>query len=142
GSGGTARKNVLDSGTGSRVDDRNVDNQTPRKGFLRCGPLARMAGVSPDTLRHYERKGLLSPGRSASGYREYSDQDLERVRMIRRALAVGFSLDELARMLEVRERGGVPCREVREMAAGKLAAVEAQLGELLTVREELRALLE
>nr|MDQ5839375.1 MerR family transcriptional regulator [Acidobacteriota bacterium] len=87
-----------------------------KKEFLRAGELARAAGVSTDTLRHYERKGVLAcPRRSANGYREYPADALARVRLVRRALAVGFTLDELARILRARERGVAPCREVREL---------------------------
>jgi DNA-binding transcriptional MerR regulator len=113
-----------------------------KKEFLRAGELARAAGVSTDTLRHYERKGVLArPRRSANGYREYPAEALARVLLVRRALAVGFTLDELAQILRARERGGAPCREVRELAARKLASVEERLRELAAVREELRAAL-
>ena len=60
---------------------------------MRSGELARLVGVSTDTLRHYERLGLLEiPARTSGGYREYSSGSLERVRLIRRALSIGFSL--------------------------------------------------
>jgi DNA-binding transcriptional MerR regulator len=93
-------------------------------------------------LRHYERKGLLArPRRSANGYREYPASDLDRVRLVRRALGIGFTLDELARILKVRDRGGAPCHQVRDLAGTKLAEVETQLEELKTLRDELRRLL-
>lgn len=108
----------------------------------RSGELAQLAGVSTDTLRHYERKGVLpAPRRSANGYRVYPPQALERVRLVRRALGVGFTLDELARILKERERGRPPCRQVRRLAATKLAEIETRLSELLIVRDELRATL-
>lgn len=117
-------------------------NESSKKAYVRAGELARAAGVSTDTLRHYERKGVLSaPRRSANGYREYPPEALARVLLVRRALAFGFTLDELARVLRTRERGGVPCREVREMAAGKLSEVESRLRELRVLRGELRAIL-
>ena len=110
-----------------------------KKGFLRAGELARASGVSTDTLRHYERKGVLAaPRRSANGYREYPAEALARVLLVRRALSVGFTLDELAQVLRARERGRAPCREVRALAARKLAGVEERLRELAAVREELR----
>jgi DNA-binding transcriptional MerR regulator len=113
-----------------------------KKEFLRAGELARLAGVSTDTLRHYERKGVLpSPRRSANGYREYPAEALARVALVRRALSVGFTLDELAQILRARARGVAPCREVRELAARKLAGVEERLRELRAVREELRSAL-
>jgi DNA-binding transcriptional MerR regulator len=113
-----------------------------KKMYMRAGELARAAGVSVDTLRHYERKGVLpAPRRSTNGYREYTHAALERVLLVRRALAVGFTLDELARLLRARERGTAPCREVRALAASKLALVEARVRELLELRDELRATL-
>jgi DNA-binding transcriptional MerR regulator len=109
----------------------------------RSGELARMAGVSTDTLRHYERKGVLAaPRRARNGYREYPPEALERVRLVRRALAVGFTLDELARILKERERGRAPCRQVRALAAAKLTEIELRLDEMLAVRDELKATLE
>lgn len=113
-----------------------------KKAYVRAGELARAAGVSTDTLRHYERKRVLgAPRRSSNGYREYPPEALERVLLVRRALAFGFTLDELARVLRTRERGGVPCREVRALAAGKLEEVESRLRELRALRGELRAIL-
>jgi DNA-binding transcriptional MerR regulator len=110
--------------------------------YLRAGEVAKAAGVSTDTLRHYERKGVLAaPRRSRNGYREYPRAALERVLLVRRALAVGFTLDELARILRARDRGGAPCREVRALAATKLSLVEARLLELTSMRDELRATL-
>lgn len=114
-----------------------------KKALLRSGELARLAGVSTDTLRHYERKGVLAaPRRSVNGYREYAAEALERVLMVRRALGVGFTLDELARILKDRERGGIPCRQVRELAAAKLSEIKTRLSELEAVRDELQATIE
>lgn len=100
-------------------------------GSLHSGELAALAGVSTDTLRHYERKGLLPvTPRSANGYRIYDTEVLDRVRMIRSALRLGFSIDELARVLQVRAAGGVPCQEVRNMAAAKLRGLREREKEL------------
>lgn len=110
--------------------------------FLSAGELAKAAGVSTDTLRHYERKGVLRrPRRAANGYRQYPPDELERVLLVRRALAFGFTLDELARVLSARDCGAPPCKEVRALAAGKLAEVEEGLAQLLELRDELRATL-
>lgn len=114
-------------------------NKSPEKEFLRSGELATLAGVSADTLRHYERKGVLArPRRAGNGYREYPAAALQRVRLIRRALAVGFTLDELANILRVRDAGGAPCHEVRALAASKLSKVESQIKDLIAFRDELR----
>jgi len=109
---------------------------------MRTGKLAELAGVSADTLRHYERIGLLpSPQRSAGGYRLYAPAALDRVRLIRRARAIGFSLKELGGILRVREQGGAPCREVRAMAGDKLAALEHRIEEMIELRRLLKDIL-
>ena len=109
---------------------------------MRSGELARQAGLSSDTLRHYERKGVLpKPQRAANGYRVYGPEALPRLQLVQRALAVGFSLNELAEVLAVRDRGGVPCRRVHDLAAQKLVAVEDQLRDLQRIRADLRRLL-
>ncbi len=110
-------------------------------GPLHSGELARLSGVSTDTLRHYERKGLLTSRRASNGYREYAPQALARVRLVQHALSVGFSLDELTAFLKVRNDGGAPCREVRALAARKLKELEGRIRDLRRLRTELRALL-
>jgi len=104
--------------------------------------LAKATGVSTDTLRHYERLGLL-PGtlRSGSNYRRYAPSTVERVQLIRRALVVGFSLKELASVLAYREKGAPPCRRVRSLVDARLKALESRLVELHQLRDELRVLL-
>ena len=98
------------------AQDRRSDDRTDAMTTTPMGPreVARTTGVSTDTLRHYERKGLL-PGvtRTAAGYRRYSAATVERVLLIQRALVVGFSLADLKRVLGVRDRGGAPCQSVR-----------------------------
>ena len=109
---------------------------------LRSGELAKLAGVSTDTLRHYERLGLLPhPKRSASGYRQYEPDALKRVQLIRGALSVGFSLTELARILQVRDRGGAPCKQVRALAAAKLNELDRKLEALRLMRKQIESLL-
>jgi DNA-binding transcriptional MerR regulator len=108
-------------------------------GALSSGELADSAGVSRDTLRHYERKGVLPrPLRGHNGYRQYPPEALERVQLVRRALSVGFTLDELAKVLKVRDAGGAPCEEVRRLAAQKLLTVQDQLRELTKLRDDLQ----
>jgi len=102
------------------------------------GELAKATGVSTDTLRHYERKGLLRPQRSDNGYREYPKHAVERVRMIRQALGVGFTLDELKAVFNVFDRGGAPCHDVRSLAATKLAEIERHLHDITAMRDELK----
>ena len=104
----------------------------------RIGDLAEASDVSTDTLRHYERKGVLRSERAGNGYRQYAEGTLERVQMIRKALAIGFTLDELAEILNVFDRGGAPCQQVRSLAASKLSQIEAHLTDVISLRDELR----
>jgi DNA-binding transcriptional MerR regulator len=119
-----------------------VVESSSKRHFLRSSELAKLAGVSTDTLRHYEGVGVLSSRRSANGYREYSLDTVERLRLVRRALTIGFTLTELGSIFEVRKRGGVPCRQVRDLAAEKLAHMDVQLRDITAVRNQLRALIQ
>jgi DNA-binding transcriptional MerR regulator len=104
--------------------------------------LARLTGVSTDTLRHYERKGLIPKApRTASGYRRYAPDAVARVLSIQRALVVGFSLDELARVFADRDRGGAPCRGVRALVGERLDGLDRRIEELIALRGELRTLI-
>jgi DNA-binding transcriptional MerR regulator len=109
---------------------------------LSAGELARRAGVSADTIRYYERKGVIAPPpRGANGYRRYPEEALGRIQLIRRAMGIGLTLDDLAGVLRVRDRGGIPCGRVRALAATKLQEVETRLRELMNLRNDLRAAL-
>ena len=106
---------------------------------MRIGQLARTAGVAIATVRYYERVGLLAPaGRLASGYRRYGDADLKRLRFIRRAKALGFSLEDIAELLSLGERSDVA--SIRAVAARKQAQIDARIAELERVRDGLRTL--
>ena len=134
-----AEKKSLDLGIDSRLYNSFRYDDARNESGWRIGTLAEACGVSRDTLRHYERKSVLKAGRSANGYRRYPAEAFARVQLVRKALAVGFTLDELGTVLRVRDRGGVPCRRVRELAAEKLLAVESRLSELSALRDELRS---
>ncbi len=109
---------------------------------MHSSELARLAGVSTDTLRYYERLGLLPAApRSVSGYRLFPAQALHRVRLIRGALAIGFSIRELTEIVAERDRGGAPCQRVLMLAREKLATVEASLRDLQIWRRELKTTL-
>ena len=110
---------------------------------LGAGELAKLTGVSTDTLRHYERKGLLPwPPRTAGGYRRYPSDAVARVRLIQRALVIGFSLDELARVLRERAAGGAPCQKVRGIVESRLADLNQQLADLELLRRDMHAILD
>ena len=105
---------------------------------LRIGEVAEATGVSVEALRFYERRGLLGrPARTASGYRAYDETVLDRLAFIKRAQSIGFSLDEIAEILEMRGRGEAPCVEVREAARRKLLELDERLRELRRYRSEL-----
>jgi DNA-binding transcriptional MerR regulator len=103
--------------------------------------VARATGVSADTLRHYERRGLLPhPVRTNAGYRRYDRSTVARVELIQRALVIGFSLEELGQVLVERDRGGAPCRKVLGLVKERLTALEQRLRELTALKGELVAL--
>ncbi len=104
------------------------------------GQLAQRAGVAIDTVRYYERNGLLPPsGRLASGYRRYGDIELKRLRFIRRAKVLGFTLEDIRGLLSLSDEQNVA--EVRTAAQGKLADIEQRIAELERVRDGLRRLI-
>jgi MerR family Zn(II)-responsive transcriptional regulator of zntA len=112
---------------------------TTRKG-LQIGQLAKLAGVRPDTVRFYERDGLLvRPERSPAGYRIYDEAAVKRLRFVKQAQALGFSLDEIRRILSLRGRGKETCRCVIEMAEASLVETEEKLKELQKFRDALKA---
>lgn len=103
---------------------------------FRSGALAKAAGVSPDTIRHYEKIGVLPKAlRTASGYRVYPRSSLERVLVVQRALRIGFSLAELAEVFKARDSGGNPCRRVFELAQKKLRGIRADIKALKSTEE-------
>jgi MerR family copper efflux transcriptional regulator len=109
--------------------------------FLRVGELAERAGVSPDSIRHYERLGLLpAADRTDGGYRLFPPAAVERVQLIRSAVRVGFSLRQLGAFLGERQAGGAPCRKVRDAAERILADVEARIAELKATKGALTAM--
>ena len=115
----------------------------PTAHSLLSGELAKICGVSPDTIRHYERVGVLPAAvRGENGYRRFPPEAAGRVLLIRRALAIGFSLAEVAKILGQRDGGTAPCRNVRALAGEKLEALDRRIAELTATREDLVKLLE
>lgn len=103
-----------------------------RVGELQIGELSRRSGCNIETVRYYERIGLLPrPSRSASRYRLYGPDDVNRLTFVRRARELGFSLEEVRTLLALSmERSGDACSEVREVAANHLVDVRAKLADL------------
>lgn len=109
---------------------------------MKIGEIAARSGVSRDTIRYYERIGLLAKApRSAAGYRVYSEGAVERIRLVRNAVRFGFSLSELATFLGARDKGSAPCRKVHAAGQRILESVEQQLADLITTRDAMQAML-
>jgi MerR family mercuric resistance operon transcriptional regulator len=105
---------------------------------LLIGRLAKLAGVKPDTIRFYERSGLLpKPSLTASGYRVYNDSALNQLRFIRKAQSLGFTLDEIRRIMSLRGQGKETCRCVIAIAEATLSETETKLNELREFRDKL-----
>jgi len=106
---------------------------------LTIGKLAERAGVNVETIRYYQRRGLLDePKKPLGGYRHYPPDTAKRVRFIKRAQALGFTLEEVAGLLRLDAASA--CTETRELAAHKLALIEEKLAELTAMRKGLAAL--
>lgn len=110
---------------------------------LTIGQLAKKAGVRQTTLRYYERRWLLpEPERRDSGYRAYDADNIARIQFIRNAQQLGFSLEEIKELLDLRLEPGVTCANVRHKGEAKLAEVEEKIRVLRSIHERLSALLD
>lgn len=106
--------------------------------WLRIGELAAEFAMNTKTVRYYESIGLLpKPERTESGYRLYGLEDRERMAFIRKARAIGLTLEEIGEMLILRGQGVQPCGHLRDLARRKLRAIEDQLRALKDFRDEL-----
>lgn len=110
---------------------------------MTIGKAAREAGVSVETIRFYERKGLVEqpPKPAFGGFRVYSEDTLHRVRFIRQAQELGFSLKEIDELLSLRADPAIDCSDVRERAVTKLAEVKRKITELDRIRAALETLI-
>ncbi len=108
-----------------------------------AGAAAKELGIGIQTLHFYEQQKLIPhPPRAASGYRLYTPEIMERVRFVRKAQALGFSLDEIKEILGLAQKGTSPCGRVQAALAEKLVVVDQRLKELADFRSELAALIE
>jgi MerR family mercuric resistance operon transcriptional regulator len=106
---------------------------------MTIGRLADEAGVNVETIRYYQRRGLMrEPARPMHGHRSYAPDAIKRVRFIKRAQLLGFTLEEVGSLLEL--EGVSACAETRELAAHKLQAIEERLAGLTAMRKALAAL--
>ncbi len=110
---------------------------------MQIGQLAQHAGVAIDTVRYYERQGLLpQPQRRASGYRQYGDHDVSRLKFIRRAKELGFTLQEIHDLLALSDDRHADRAEVRTLAQHRLLDIERKLRELAAMRDTLSRLVD
>ncbi|MEZ5343603.1 MAG: heavy metal-responsive transcriptional regulator [Acidimicrobiales bacterium] len=108
---------------------------------MRIGELAELAGVSTKTIRYYESIGILAPpARTASGYRSYFADAVERLRFIRDAQATGLRLTEIQSILELKDSGARSCAHTASLLDRHLAELDQQIERLVTARTELVAL--
>ena len=108
---------------------------------MRIGELARQAGVTAKAVRYYESIGLLAdPGRTASGYREYGQEALERLQFVRDAQAAGLTLREAGTILDMKAQGERTCHHTQELLDRHLTDIDAQIAALESARAELLAL--
>ncbi len=111
-------------------------------GLYRIGDVTKQFNVTADTLRYYEKIGLFpNVSRTASGVRQYDDSDLSRLRFIKRAQYMNFSLGEIKDLLEMRAAPQTAKDSIRQLTALKLSAIEEQVNELTTLKNELTLLL-
>ncbi|MDP9823280.1 heavy metal-responsive transcriptional regulator [Nocardioides massiliensis] len=103
---------------------------------MRIGELAKVTGTTPKTLRFYEGAGLVTPaGRTASGYREFGPDAVDRLAFIRRGRAAGLTLAQIREVIDLRDAGATPCRHVKDLLTYRLADLDRQITELQALRE-------
>ncbi|HSE96702.1 MAG TPA: heavy metal-responsive transcriptional regulator [Blastocatellia bacterium] len=111
--------------------------------MLKIGEVSRQTGIGIETLRFYEKSGLLDkPARTYSGYRMYSSDVLDRLSFIKRAQVLGFSLDEIRKLIDDARGGHSPCDEVREIVRTRLEELDRRMREMARYRKELADTLE
>jgi DNA-binding transcriptional MerR regulator len=110
---------------------------------MQIGELAKLANTSAKTIRFYEDSGLLPPpARTASGYREYRPEIVDRLRFIHRGQAAGLTLQKVRQILAIHDRGDLPCAHVRQVLSTRLDQVRAQIAELVALEGHLQILLD
>lgn len=110
---------------------------------LGIGEVSKRAGVGVETVRYYERQGLLRPPeRKSSGYRIYTEETVQVLRFIRRAKELGFTLREIKKLLELRGNSSLPRTEVKEQARQKVVEIDSKINDLKRMRSGLQSLVD
>ncbi len=111
--------------------------------LLRIGEASARAGVNIQTLRYYERRGLIkAPERGSSGYREYTPETVQLVKLIKRAQKFGFSLNEIKSLLDLCDKNTANCNGLHDVIAAKIADTKEQLAALNEIQQSLKKLLD
>lgn len=106
--------------------------------MLTIGQVGNKAGVNIETVRYYERRGLIpKPLRAESGYRQYSDDTVKRIRFVKHAQELGFSLKEISELLSLRVDSKTSCGEIRDRAKGKIDDIESKIKSLQKMKKAL-----
>ena len=114
----------------------------PYPGIVRIGELASTGDVSTKTIRYYEQIGIVAaPDRTPSGYRDYGDDAVERLRFIRSAQRVGLTLSEIGGIIDIRSRGSAPCSHVLALITAHVTEIDRRLHDLQSMKAALNSLL-
>ncbi|MEA5465921.1 heavy metal-responsive transcriptional regulator [Leptothoe sp. PORK10 BA2] len=106
---------------------------------LKIGALSKQTDVAIGALRYYESLGLLHAQRGNNGYRHYSSEAVHQVQFIKKAQAIGFSLEEIGEVLNLHHKGNTPCGLVQSLLQGKIAQLEAQILQMTEFKAELES---
>ena len=118
-----------------------MDVTTATARGLRVAELAEAVGVSPDTIRYYERAGLLpAPARTPAGYRAYDASAVDRLRFIQGAQRLGLTLRDITDLLAVRDTGVCPCEPAEQLLRRRLTKLDAEMARLAALREQMVAM--
>lgn len=109
---------------------------------MNIGTAARQSGLPPKTIRYYEDIGLLTADRAANGYRDYSDEDVHRLRFVQRSRSLGFSVEECRQLLSLYTDRDRASADVKAIATEKLGEIDRKIAELTGLREMLGHLVE
>lgn len=108
---------------------------------MQIGQLAKQTGTTTETIRYYEREGLVPlPLRGANGYRDYSSSHIRRLQFIRRCRVLELSLADIRRLLEIQDQPSAPCQEVDQLIARQRAVIKEKLSTLLQLDRDLKQL--
>lgn len=102
---------------------------------------ARNSGLPAKTIRYYEEVGLLKPGRSANGYRDYSEEDVHRLAFLKRARSLGFSIEDCRQLMALYDDRSRASQDVRQIAVAHVASIEEKVRELESMRRTLNTLI-